>query len=445
METEATEPRQTTNLDRSAPVPDRIAHKPKPDRPAGPMFLVAIYVALAAIFALDLSFNHISSASPLERFNVSALYTLVIFLTIRLWRVPVVLTVTAASLLLNLIALRLSVTDSWTVLDHMVGLTLQSVTGFLTYRMVLIQCNYRDEYEATLARQRQLYLSERSARESEQHALEEARTRAVELTQTLRKEREARGQRDYLRELTGRFQQMLLPPVPQRISDLCLGALYQPAIHEMHVGGDFYGVIDLGENQVGLFIGDVAGHGVEAAAHSATVMATLRAYAIEHPSNPQTVIERLNRTLTLDSAFDGFVSLFYGVYNGRDKKLRFVNAGHELPILLRGDTIVEGLPSTGMVVGILTGSEYAMNEIELHPGDAIVLLTDGITEARNGNGTFLNWDEASRIAARHRYLLEEDTDLSSNGSKRLAESIFQQKCTRSAGLVQRGFATMWRC
>ena len=399
---------------------------PGPQRSYGISFIAAILLALACIFAGDLWLRRTPSASSLDHFNVSGLYCLVIFVSIIAWRIRVILAATAISILLNLVAFRLSRPDIATTIDHMVGLVLQTVTGFLSYRIVLFQRNYQDEIQQALTRQRQLYLSERSAKEAERRALEESRLQAEQLKLTLQNERAARDERDYLRALAGEFQRHLLPPIPVRISDLCLGALYQPAIHEMHVGGDFYGVIDLGENRVGFFIGDVAGHGVAAAAYTAAVMATLRAFALEYPSEPLRAIERLNQTLTIDSVFDGFVSLFYGVYDSSDRTVRYINCGHEIPIVLSHNGEVRGLPSTGAVVGIFADSHFEERTETMMTGDAIVLLTDGITEARaNGRGEFLQWERASAIANEYRHLLKTDSDVSSHGSQGLADIIFK--------------------
>ena len=165
------------------------------------------------------------------------------------------------------------------------------------------------------------------------------------------------------------------------------------------MGGDFYDAMALPNGMVGLVIGDVAGHGVEAAAQTALVTTTLRAFANEDPTSPGRVLARVNRSLTLDHTFNGFVSLFYGVFDPDSTTLRFSNAGHEPPILIRADADCEPLGSTGLVIGVDVGAAYTERTVQLNEGDCLIMLTDGITEARSqATGQMFGWEGAANTA-----------------------------------------------
>jgi serine phosphatase RsbU (regulator of sigma subunit) len=176
----------------------------------------------------------------------------------------------------------------------------------------------------------------------------------------------------------------------------------------MQMGGDFYDAMTLPNGMVGLVIGDVAGHGVEAAAQTALVTTTLRAFATEDPLSPGRVLARVNRSLTLDRKFEGFVSVFYAVFNPETFVLRFSNAGHEPPILIRADGCYVPLQSTGLVVGVEADVAYGEREVTLACGDYVVMITDGITEARSpGSRAMFGWTGAAGVAVRYREMMRQ--------------------------------------
>jgi serine phosphatase RsbU (regulator of sigma subunit) len=419
-----------------------------PNQP-GNLALEAIVVTLlGAVFILDI--HHAANIS------ITSLYVVVIFLAARLQRARWVVGVTIASLLLNLIAIR------WHTLNPPVGWDMKSVltdlalaafaqvpAGFLAYQAIVSQRRLERTSKETARRQRAMYERERAARAAEHEsrrrellATDELRVHTENLKRSLENERQARRsereavvERDHLRWLTEKFQRTLLPTVPPEIAGgrLALGPLYQPAIQEMQMGGDFYDAMTLPNGMVGLVIGDVAGHGVEAAAQTALVTTTLRAFATEDPLSPGRVLSRVNRSLTLDRNFEGFVSVFYGVFNPETYELRYSNAGHEPPILIHTDAECEALESTGLVVGVDTSVAYAEREVKLACGDCLVMITDGITEARHPEtGRMFGWKGAAKVAIKHREMVRQLPRRSGDDRQAdfdLAEAIYRGALT----------------
>lgn len=176
---------------------------------------------------------------------------------------------------------------------------------------------------------------------------------------------------------------------------------YAPASETARVGGDFFDFLELGERRIGIVIGDVCGKGIPAAAVTAMVRHTLRAYAIEEPS-PGTLARRLNRALyPLQNLESGFVTLVYGVLDLGEFTFQYVNAGHPPPLLrpATGGQIHE-LDSTGGLLGLDEGWGWEEASVALQPGDLLALFTDGVTEARNG-GSLLQSEGAAEVLRRH--------------------------------------------
>ena len=179
---------------------------------------------------------------------------------------------------------------------------------------------------------------------------------------------------------------------------LRLSARYAPAERDIQIGGDFYDLIALddADTQYALVIGDVAGHGVEAAAQTALVTTTLRACTFDAADGPAGVITRAARAL--EGQLESFVSLFYGVYDADAATVTLHLCRHEPPILISSNGIITPLAPTGPIIGVgLSG--YKQATAGLQTGDTLIFLTDGLTEVRNG-AAMLGWQGIAEIAAR---------------------------------------------
>jgi serine phosphatase RsbU (regulator of sigma subunit) len=189
----------------------------------------------------------------------------------------------------------------------------------------------------------------------------------------------ARARLEREMEVARDIQMELLPKTFPNIPGLDVFAFSVPA---RQVGGDCYDIIDLGDGHLAITIGDVAGKGTPAAILMANVQAAVR--ALSESGIPATsLIEKVNSLVHRSTEESGFITFFYCVLDTQTGHLRYVNAGHNPPCVLRGDGRKDYLDRGGVVIGIMSGMTYEEGETHIGRGDAVVLYTDGITEATN--------------------------------------------------------------
>ena len=184
------------------------------------------------------------------------------------------------------------------------------------------------------------------------------------------------------------LQRSLLPPRLPEVPGVDLAARYRAAGAGNEVGGDFYDVFDTGETWA-LVIGDVCGKGPAAAAITSLARYTLRAAAM-HRTRPSTVLGVLNEALLRQETEGQFSSVIYAQLraNGGDVDLTLCCGGHPLPLVLRSDGRVESAGEPGTLLGIGPEPRLVDAPVHLVRGDALVLYTDGVIEARTGSGLF---------------------------------------------------------
>jgi sigma-B regulation protein RsbU (phosphoserine phosphatase) len=151
------------------------------------------------------------------------------------------------------------------------------------------------------------------------------------------------------------------------------------------VGGDYFDFIQVLEHQLGIAISDVAGKGIPAALLMAAYRASLLA-EIRNQFTLRTVIAKVNGLLTESTESGKFVTAFYGVLDTKNSVFTFVNAGHNPPILRRRDGTIDSLMEGGLALGILPDARYEERPVSLHPGDILLLYTDGVSEAADPDG-----------------------------------------------------------
>lgn len=152
------------------------------------------------------------------------------------------------------------------------------------------------------------------------------------------------------------------------------------------VGGDYYDFLDLGSRRLGLVLADIAGKGIGAALLMANLQAALRSQCATAWEQPERFLRSVNQLLYENTAEGDYATLFFAEYDDDTRKLRYSNCGHPPALLLHSDDTLERLESTGTVVGLFEKWECRMEERELTAGDSILLYTDGVTEALNGDG-----------------------------------------------------------
>jgi sigma-B regulation protein RsbU (phosphoserine phosphatase) len=149
------------------------------------------------------------------------------------------------------------------------------------------------------------------------------------------------------------------------------------------VGGDFFDYRCLPEGELGIAIGDVAGKGLGAALLAANLQATLRAEARRAPSELAGVIANVNHHFHEASLEEDYATLFYATFDPATRILKYVNAGHNPPLVRRADGNMEWLETGGAPVGLFQSWMYEEGFVELNPGDVLVAYTDGIVEAQD--------------------------------------------------------------
>ncbi|MDX6676511.1 MAG: phosphoserine phosphatase RsbU/P [Solirubrobacteraceae bacterium] len=239
---------------------------------------------------------------------------------------------------------------------NVIGSTPRAVTDAEMQTLRDLAAIVMDELELRLAAMREL----RSQREALRAALEQQR-HAEQLTQTL--------------------QRSLSPPTLPEVPGLQTAVHYQPYAGA-GVGGDFYDVFPLDAKRWGFFLGDVCGKGPEAASVTSLARYTLRAAAM-HDGGPADVLRDLNTALRMQGAGD-MCTVAYGEIDsaGGGLTIALAVAGHPAPLVVRADGTVTPATARGTILGAVSDVDFASCRIELLPGDAIVLYSDGLLDVQ---------------------------------------------------------------
>ncbi len=195
-------------------------------------------------------------------------------------------------------------------------------------------------------------------------------------------------------EVASTMQQSILPTsFPSSDTYKVFGTM-QPA---REVGGDFFDVMRLQGEQVGLAIADVSGKGVPAALFMMSSRTLLKGAAIG-VEGPGAVLSEVNNLLHEDNSAQMFVTMLYAIYNPTTRTFTYSSGGHDAPLLVHSDGTSTLLPLTnGIALGILPDFDYQQETVQLSPGDTIVLYTDGVTEAMNMDGIQLGINRVRSI------------------------------------------------
>ncbi|GGU13170.1 PP2C family protein-serine/threonine phosphatase [Lentzea flava] len=215
----------------------------------------------------------------------------------------------------------------------------------------------------------------------------DARDRRAYEEELLRARQQAERERDRAQQLARTLQQTLLPPALPDVRGVEVEAYYHPASLDQ-VGGDFYDLFPLAGDTWGFFLGDVSGKGVDAAVVTSLTRYTLRAAAINDPE-PVSVLKHLNTVLT--RAKPRLCTVIYGTIRptADGATITLATGGHTPPVLIGADGVAElvRMPG-GQLVGVLPDARFVTAEVLLGPGDALLFYTDGLTEARVGDGRY---------------------------------------------------------
>jgi putative ABC transport system permease protein len=183
-------------------------------------------------------------------------------------------------------------------------------------------------------------------------------------------------------------QRRLLPERPPDAAGAELAAVSLPA---RGIGGDYYDFLDAGDHRIGIALADIAGKGIAAALIMAVVQASLRILSTEENISLPQLAVKMNRFLHRSTKPNSYATFFYAQIDEQGRQLRYVNAGHNPPYLIRAlhlgsaDAEIEELSSGGTVLGLLPQVSYEETTVDLRPGDVLVAFTDGVTEALDPN------------------------------------------------------------
>lgn len=183
-------------------------------------------------------------------------------------------------------------------------------------------------------------------------------------------------------ELAAVVQRALLPQSVPEIPGMQLAAFSRPA---QIVGGDYFDFFRFRDGAHGLAIGDVAGHGMSTSLLMASLQTTLRAL-VPVSASPAEVVQQAHRLFCHNVHFTTFVTLFLGAMDPATGALTYCNAGHNPPLILKAGGDYEYLPPTGPAIGLVEDTTFQPGDTRLDYGDALVLYTDGITEATEADG-----------------------------------------------------------
>jgi sigma-B regulation protein RsbU (phosphoserine phosphatase) len=208
-------------------------------------------------------------------------------------------------------------------------------------------------------------------------------SRAVMHLILTRQLQEANRALDHEKDQVGRMQRHLLPARLPQIEGLELGASYFTC---SRAGGDYYDVIELPDEQWGLLMADVSGHGTPAAVVMAMMHTLLHSFP-GPPLPPTHVLSYINRHLLAVAPEGMFATAFYGIYDPVYRRLRYASAGHPLPRLRNGAGRMREVEQTsGLPLGVAEEDSWVEREVLLVPGDVLLLFTDGILEGANSAG-----------------------------------------------------------
>jgi serine phosphatase RsbU (regulator of sigma subunit) len=188
-------------------------------------------------------------------------------------------------------------------------------------------------------------------------------------------------------EMAGRVQAGILPAKPPTLAGWDIAARLLSA-HE--TSGDFYDFIPLSNGKWAIVIADVTDKGIGAAVFMALCSTLIRTYADRYYTLPAIAINSVNERIFSDTRGNLYVTVFYGILEPEIGRLRYVNAGHNPPLLVSGKRSkgVDRLQRTGIALGVTEDATWQQKIIKFISGDMLLLYTDGVTEAQDAQGRF---------------------------------------------------------
>ncbi|SDM86603.1 PP2C family protein-serine/threonine phosphatase [Sediminibacillus halophilus] len=178
------------------------------------------------------------------------------------------------------------------------------------------------------------------------------------------------------------MQQTLLTTVKPEVEGLEIGAISIPA---NQMNGDYHHFVQNDDNKLGIAIADVIGKGIPAALAMSMIKYSMDSIP-ENRMDPSNILESLNRVVERNVDPSMFITMFYGLYDPGDEKFYYSSAGHEPGFYYNAaEDKFEEIEARGVVLGVTRDTKYRQYERKVNPGDMIIMLTDGVTECRQGD------------------------------------------------------------
>lgn len=201
-------------------------------------------------------------------------------------------------------------------------------------------------------------------------------------------------------EMAGRIQAGILPEKEPLLPGWEISARLVAA---RETSGDFYDFIPVSDKNWGIVVADVADKGMGAALVMTMASTLIRNFAPRYPTLPALTFDTVNQRLLSDTRASSFVTAFIGVLEPHIGRLRYANAGHPPPLLVKSQKSkpVDHLAKTGMALGVLENFHWKQKVVILQPGDVLVFYTDGILEAQNAQGAFFDGQRLHSVVRAH--------------------------------------------
>jgi phosphoserine phosphatase RsbU/P len=217
----------------------------------------------------------------------------------------------------------------------------------------------------------------------------------AELVRTLANQAAERERMNREIEIAREVQQRLFPQSIPRVAGVGLAGFCRPA---SEVGGDYYDLIEMENGHLGFAIGDVSGKGISASLIMASLRASLRGLLLDEPGDLANMMQKVNRLVYEASSSSRYATFFFATFTPQTREFRYVNAGHNSPLLLKqASGEVQRLEACGPVVGMLPLASYEARSLILEPGDLLIAYTDGISEAMTAEDE--EWGEDRMVQA----------------------------------------------
>jgi len=217
----------------------------------------------------------------------------------------------------------------------------------------------------------------------------------------LEAERRAGQEMEIARQVQARLFPQSFPPLKTLdYSGVCIQA--------RQVGGDYYDFLNLGQERLGMVLGDISGKGIAGALLMANLQANLRSQCAIAVDELQRLLQSVNQLFYANSPDSAYATLFFAEYDDEAQRMRYANCGHLSALLLRANDTLERLDSTATVLGLFQQWDCSIGECQLLSGDMIAFYTDGITESFNPRGEEFGEQRLAEGLRRHRALASQE-------------------------------------